>query len=397
MNNSAEQQGIGLVHTALAKSGLRRQSSLYARHGIHDPASGAPLVLVACSGGRDSLALAFLARTVAGELGLRCGAVIVDHRLQPGSGTVARAAAGHCRALGLAPVVVTTITVRQEGQGQEAAARTARYAALTRQARLLHASAVLLAHTQDDQAETLLLALLKGSSPTALAGMPSHFTKDGILFLRPLLGLTRSQTTAICKAERLSWWDDPTNGDGIDPNDTRFATLPLRSRIRHTLLPLLRSLGGPAVTEHLAAIAVSQQKDQQALSQIATTALNRVLRPQSAVFPSTSPKICLDTAALQALPDAIRTRVLADALAILLHVQQAARGDAFRQAGLNRAVIEGLDRFVRGRIPSAHFEISSELSAYREASVTVLCQNVSHADRRRSGRHRKSPHHSHTD
>src|SRR5215210_6654413 len=150
------------------------------------------LVLVACSGGPDSLALAAATAFVAPRARLRAGAVVVDHGVQPGSGAVAREAAD---------------------------------AALDDVAARLGAGAVLLGHTVDDQAETVLLGLARGSGARSLAGMRRCFG----VFSRPLLGLTRAQTEQACRAQDIVWWTDPTN------DDRRFA----RSRVRNAVLPVL--------------------------------------------------------------------------------------------------------------------------------------------------------------
>src|SRR5690625_3561874 len=154
-------------------------------------------VLVACSGGPDSLALAAGTGFVAPRMGLTAGAVVVDHGLQPGSAEVAARAAEQCRSLGLDPVHVVTLDLAdQVGPGPEAVARDARHAALTTQAEAVGAAAVLLGHTRDDQAETVLLRLARGSGARSLAGIPA---RRGLL-RRPLLGLGRAQTEAVCAA-----------------------------------------------------------------------------------------------------------------------------------------------------------------------------------------------------
>src|SRR4051794_11218701 len=151
------------------------------------------LVLVALSGGPDSLALAAATAFEAPRAGLRAAAAIVDHGLQSGSADVAARAAQQATGLGLAPVRVERVPVGAatgSGGGPEAAARTARYAALERAASELGASAVLLAHTLDDQAETVLLGLARGSGAASLQGMAAE---RGI-FRRPLLGIRRATT-----------------------------------------------------------------------------------------------------------------------------------------------------------------------------------------------------------
>ncbi|MBO1752988.1 tRNA lysidine(34) synthetase TilS [Actinotalea sp. BY-33] len=206
------------------------------------------LVLVACSGGADSTALAAGAAFVGPRGGLRVGAVVVDHGLQQGSEEVAERAALTCRELGLGPVDVVRVLVVAAG-GPEAAARTARYAALEDSARAHGAAAVLLGHTRDDQAETVLLALARGSGARSLAGMPA---RRGVL-RRPLLDLRRVDTERACAAQGLAVWHDPTNQSGPGA--------PRRSEVRHRVLPLLEEVLGPGVTEALARTADQLRED----------------------------------------------------------------------------------------------------------------------------------------
>jgi len=216
-------KAVGAVRATLSAVELCDvQAPEFAQHGDHAVAADAPLVLVACSGGRDSMALAAVSHIVCTSMGVRCGAVIVDHGLQEGSEQVAGEAANRCRALGLGPVIVRNATVQARGEGLEAAARQARYNELCTAARESGAIAVLLAHTMDDQAETVLIGLLRSRGVDALAGMPQVFTRSGVTFALPLLTLTRAETTGICEDLGVEYWDDPTNGDAVDgelPND----------------------------------------------------------------------------------------------------------------------------------------------------------------------------------
>jgi tRNA(Ile)-lysidine synthase len=166
-------------------------------------------VLVACSGGADSLALAAGVAFEAPRLGLSAAAVVVDHGLQGGSAAVAATAASQCRSLGLSPVEVVRVEVAPVGTGPEAAARTARYAALRATAARLGAAVTLLGHTRDDQAEQVLLGLTRGSGTRSLSGMPT--ARDG--FARPLLSVTRAETETACREQGLTWWLDPHNAD----------------------------------------------------------------------------------------------------------------------------------------------------------------------------------------
>src|SRR5215470_1143508 len=198
---------------------------------------GRPLVLVACSGGPDSLALAAAVAHEAPKAGLAAGGVTVDHQLQPGSAAQAARVAHTLAGLGLDPVLTETVTADGPG-GPEASARAARYRALGGAADRLGAVAVLLGHTLDDQAETVLLGLARGSGARSLAGMAPRSGR----YLRPLLGVRRAVTVAACAAEGLPAWADPHN---TDPAYTRV-------RVRHQALPALTAALGPGVAEALA-------------------------------------------------------------------------------------------------------------------------------------------------
>ncbi|GAA1696806.1 tRNA lysidine(34) synthetase TilS [Microcella alkalica] len=222
------------------------------REHLADLAAG-DLLLVALSGGPDSLALAAAAAFEAPRAGLRAGAVIVDHGLQPGSAEVAERAAESARDLGLDPVLVRRVDVGAMG-GPEAAARAARYGALDAAATELDASAVLLGHTMDDQAETVLLGLARGSGTASVAGMAARAG----LYRRPLLGLRRSVLAQACADARLQPWHDPHN------DEERFA----RVRVRHSILPMLEKELDAGATEALARTAEIAREDAEALDQM---------------------------------------------------------------------------------------------------------------------------------
>jgi tRNA(Ile)-lysidine synthase len=249
------------------------------------PLAGDALVLVACSGGADSLALAAAAAFVAPRLGMRAGLVTVDHGLQDGSAARAAAVAAWARSGGMAPVEVATVDVSGRGGGPEAAARDARYEALSAVAGRNQAVAVLLGHTQDDQAETVLLALARGAGPRGLSGMPY---RKGI-FLRPLLAVTRAETRKACAALGLAAWTDPHN---TDPAYSR-------SRVRADALPALIAALGPAVVANLARTASLLAIDVAYLDEVAAGALTEC---RSAAG--------LSVEALGGLPAAVRSRVL---------------------------------------------------------------------------------------
>ncbi|MEY9774787.1 tRNA(Ile)-lysidine synthase [Arthrobacter sp. MW3 TE3886] len=256
-------------------------------------------VLVACSGGPDSLALA----AVAAYFGRRghvdghpvsVGAVVVDHQLQPGSAGVAATTARTLEELGLSPVTIRTVDVASSGAGPEAAARDARHAALEAAADEAGATAILLGHTLDDQAEQVLLGLARGSGTRSLAGMRPARGR----LLRPFLGLRRADTLEICRVEDLEPWHDPSNTDPV------YA----RSRTRVEVLPLLEDKLGPGVAESLARTAAILQLDADYLEDVANDTFER-LRQQ------TGEEISLPEAELRDLAPAVRFRVIAKAAA----------------------------------------------------------------------------------
>lgn len=239
--SSRVRAGIGEISHCFDELDLTVQDKQFLRHGFHVPKCDAPLVLIACSGGRDSLALVALASKVCASRGLRCGVVIVNHNLQSSSEKVAIEASNQCKKLGISSdlIYIESIKVLDSGIGIEAAARDARYAAIISRAKILNASVVLLAHTADDQAETVVIGLRDSSGLEAIAGMNAIIFRDGIRFARPLLRITRDETTGICEDFSIKWWDDPTNGDCVPENQELHKNYPLRSRVRHTLIPYI--------------------------------------------------------------------------------------------------------------------------------------------------------------
>ncbi|MDP9864371.1 MULTISPECIES: tRNA lysidine(34) synthetase TilS [Streptosporangium] len=263
------------------------------RHALADLEPG-DLVLVACSGGADSLALAAGLGAVAPRAGLRAGLLTVDHGLQEGSPDRAADVVRLAPALGLlGPVEALSVSVGISG-GPEAAAREARYAALSEAAGRLGAAAVLLGHTRDDQAETVLMRLTRGSGTRSLAGMPARAG----LYRRPLLGLGRATTVAACAALGLSPWDDPHN---LDPRYTRV-------RVRERLLPALEEGLGPGVAEALARTAALCRDDADALDEWADAVYARAAVPDSAL--SDIGAVAVTVSEVAGVPAAVRRRVL---------------------------------------------------------------------------------------
>jgi tRNA(Ile)-lysidine synthase len=251
---------------------------------------GSPvLLLVALSGGPDSLALAAATAFEAGRLvDVAAGAVIVDHGLQEGSADVASKAAAQAGEFGLDPVIVKTVAVGTAG-GPEAAARDARYGALAEAAADSGAAAVFLGHTLDDQAETVLLGLARGSGPASLAGMEY---RSG-LFVRPLLKIRRATTVRFCLDSGIEPWLDPHN------DDERFT----RVRVRNRVLPMLETELGPGVAEALSRTATQLREDADALDLFARDQLEELAEHAEA-------GISLPAKALANNPPALRQRII---------------------------------------------------------------------------------------
>ncbi|WP_432955841.1 tRNA lysidine(34) synthetase TilS [Micromonospora haikouensis] len=281
---------------------------------------GAGPVLVACSGGADSLALAAAAAFVAPRLGRPVGLVTVDHALQAGSDRRAADVAAWAAGAGFAPAEAVRVDVAGRPGGPEAAAREARYQALTEAARRHGAAALLAGHTRDDQAETVLLALARGAGPRGLAGMPPRRDLAGVPLLRPLLDVSREQTRKACAALGLNPWEDPHNADPA------YA----RARVRAEALPALVRALGPGVVDNLARTARLAAADAAALDELAAAALpatSSAASSSAAVLPAAAssagsssaadgpagvraPDGGLVVAALAGLAPAVRTRVL---------------------------------------------------------------------------------------
>jgi len=250
-------------------------------------------VVVACSGGADSLAL--LAATVfeASEGSWRVIGATVDHGLQEGSAEHADRVAGQMRALGVAESVTARISVQAPGLGPEAAAREARYAVLAEIAERFSARVVLLGHTLDDQAETVLLGLTRGSGGRALSGMRRAFE----VYRRPLLDLRRADTETACLTEGIEFWTDPHN------SDQEFT----RVRVRTKVLPMLEAELGPGVAATLARTADLLRADTEYLDAVADAALESAVESD---LEEDGEQVGLSVSALEQLPDAIRSRVL---------------------------------------------------------------------------------------
>ena len=282
-------------------------------------------VVVGVSGGADSLALAAVTAFVAEHEAWDLRGVVVDHRLQAGSGQVADTAVEQLQGLGV-PAEVVAVDVGTGG-GPEAAARAARYAVLSDRG----ADAVLLAHTLDDQAETVLLGLGRGSGPRSIAGMVAC---DG-LWRRPFLSMTRAQTEQVCRSHGLRWWSDPHN---TDPSFRR-------SRLRAEVMPLLEDILGGGVAAALARTADQVRAD------------NSLLDEQAADIEDFD-----DVATLHALPPALRSRVL----------RRAALDAGADGSALGSTHLAALDRLVTDWHGQVRVELPGAVSASRSGTSLIF-------------------------
>ena len=240
-------------------------------------------VIVACSGGADSLALSFALAKEAPKLAIEVIGVTIDHQLQAKSGEQAARVLEQFAEMGISISEIVRVNVELI-DGMEASARRARYKALRATADKFGAVRVFLGHTQNDQAETVLLGLARGSGTRSLSGM----AEESEIYLRPLLAITRDQSVGACVEVGLTPWEDPQN------EDPSF----LRVRLRAQALPALESAIGPGVTSALARTAGLARDDADALDEWA-------LREYADFEPGS-----LEIERLVTLPKAVRTRVL---------------------------------------------------------------------------------------
>ncbi|MDJ0461661.1 tRNA lysidine(34) synthetase TilS [Streptomyces sp. H27-C3] len=309
--------------------------------GAHEPPP-TPLVLVACSGGADSMALASALAFEAPKLDVRAGGITVDHGLQGGSDLRAAEVVGRLDALGLDPVEAVAVTVGHNG-GPEAAARDARYTALDAAAERHGAAAVLLGHTRDDQAETVLLGLARGSGIRSLSGMAAVSGAAG-RYRRPFLQIDRQTARKACLVQSLPVWDDPHN---TDPAYTR-------SRLRHDGLPALEKALGKGVVEALARTAQLSRDDADALDAWAAQA-DASVRDEIGQ---------LECAKLHVLPSAVRRRVLRRAVL----AAGAPAGSLFARH------VEEVDRLITGWRGQGGINLPGRVEARRQGGRLVIRQ-----------------------
>jgi tRNA(Ile)-lysidine synthase len=293
-------------------------------------------VIVAVSGGADSLLLAHCLMVEGKNHALGITAVIVDHQLQDNSLEIANGTKSKLLDMGISDVAVIPVTVIKR-DGLEADARSARYAALDAKAQTLNARAIFLGHNQNDLAESVLLGLTQGSGTKSLAGMASH---NGI-YIRPFLGITREEVINACQEAGIEYWSDPHN------EDERFT----RVKIRNRILPLMESLIGPGIKEALARSARIFREDSDALESLTDEIFATIPNPAM-----------IEVALLEKLPTALRKRVMRRAISRL---------------GANRISAEQLDWVDalisdwRGQGPVA---LPAGITARRESGRLALSQ-----------------------
>ncbi|MFI0433682.1 MAG: tRNA lysidine(34) synthetase TilS [Candidatus Nanopelagicales bacterium] len=305
-----------------------------------------PLVLVGCSGGADSVALAAATARAAERHHWRWGAVVVDHGLQPESAASAARAADTCAGLGATLVLVRRVAVAAAGQGLEAAARAARYAAFAEALDAVGSPTLMLGHTADDQAETVLLRLARGSGPRSLAGMPPRRDR----YSRPLLEIPRDTVRAAFP--ELEVWHDPHN------DDHAFA----RVRARRAM-PVLEGALGPGFAAALARSAGQLRAEVQALDDWCDEVwpqITTITRQGDQVI------VRLDAALLARRPEALIQRVLARAALV-------AGAPADRLAAAHYAPLHAMISRWRGQGPT---HLPGGVVGYRESGTVVLARRT---------------------
>lgn len=262
------------------------QIRLAVRSELEDIAAGES-VLVAASGGADSSALAAALLLESKTKSIKVIALIIDHGLQKNSADVTHETKRTLTKIGYENIEIRRVTV-EITDGLEASARRARYQALNDVANSHNAVAVFLGHTRDDQAETVLLGLSRGSGSRSLSGMAARVDR----YRRPLLAITRAQTEAACEEAGIKFWQDPHN------QSMEFT----RVRVREVVLPTMEKEIGPGISDALARSAKLLRDDADALDYLSDEIFSK-LEPAS-----------LDVSKLESQPRAIRTRILRRAI-----------------------------------------------------------------------------------
>jgi tRNA(Ile)-lysidine synthase len=322
---------------------------------------GAPAIVLAVSGGPDSIALMWLAARWRRALarGPRLLAVTVDHGLRTEAAAEARDVKRLARSLDL-PHRTLRWTGSKPKTGLPAAARTARYGLLAQVARASGATHILTAHTRDDQAETLLMRMLRGSGIAGLAAMARESERDGVLLARPFLNVSKSQLIATLNKAKIGFADDPTN------RDTNFT----RPRLR-TVMPVLAAEGGDS--RNLARLAARLARANQAVEVLVDgaeryLALRDSYAPQQGFSAKAFDATAFDVAAFAAMPEEIRLRLLLRAINRFGHEGPAELGKVeVLLAALDRTVAEN----ARGRRPRLKQTLAGALISLIDDRIRV--------------------------
>ena len=264
------------------------KSTLAIRQAVRPWVQNAQLrILIGVSGGADSLALAIGTLAECNSADLDLVAIVIDHQLQEGSAKVAEHTSQQLLDLGFTNVEVMKVNV-EVIDGMESSARRARYSAFDEAIAKYQPDYFFLAHTKNDQAESVLLGLARGSGTRSLSGIAEV---NGI-FIRPLLGVDRAMTEEVCVENGITPWIDPHN------SDSSYA----RVRVRREILPLMEREIGPGIVDALARSAGILREDADALDELATEYLAGQDPQDLAVEP------------LRKIPKALRIRVLRRAI-----------------------------------------------------------------------------------
>jgi tRNA(Ile)-lysidine synthase len=339
---------------------LQQVTATVRRHAMFEPGD---LVLVACSGGPDSMCLLHALHRLRRLFRIRLAVFHFDHRLRPDSADDARYTARQAKRLGLPFHLREAHDAPREGQSPEAWARLARYAALHSAAEEAGATRAALGHTLDDQAETVLLGLLRGGGLDAVAGMPSVGSLPPIGFpaVRPLIEVSRRDTEAFCRALRLRPRRDPMN------TDRRY----LRARMRHDVLPLLEERVDRGIRATVARTAENVRADADYLDSAASAAAREVIAVGE-------DEVRLDAPVLQGLPEPIAARVVREAL----RVAAASSGEWWSdvRAAHVRAIME-----LAGRPGARRVDLPDGLLAARTKGYVRISRASPESRRRRRG------------
>ena len=248
-------------------------------------------LLLAVSGGADSLAMSAAVAFEARKLGIEVAAAVIDHALQANSAEVAAQAAERLATLGIDQVIFQRVVVKKSGDGMEAAARDARYQALEKIRSKQKADWIVLGHNLDDQAETVLLGLARGSGLRSIAGMSAVDRERRLL--RPLLDVSRETLRQACSDAGISFWDDPHN------QDSKFA----RVRVRKLAGELEKNLG-PGFAQALARTAQSAAEADEVITDLASKLVKKSLVKAGAR------QVSYQVSALEKAKDAVRRKAL---------------------------------------------------------------------------------------